>query len=161
MKPLIQHTYTRIKTLQKTWREFLITNLVATCGKNLRVHGRVSINIPRMIHLGNDVALNEGVILAAKHQPITIEDNVVISARATITSVSLNTDRKASTQNHTAAPVHIKQGVWIATGAIILPGVTIHENAIIAAGAVVTKDVPANTTVAGVPAKPIQSKTKP
>jgi maltose O-acetyltransferase len=51
-----------------------------------------------------------------------------------------------------ALPVTIGAGVWVGARAMILPGVTIGDGAVIAAGAVVTKDVPANTVVAGVPA---------
>lgn len=49
--------------------------------------------------------------------------------------------------------VRIKQGAWLGANVTVLPGVTIGENAIVGAGAVVTKDVPAKTVVAGVPAK--------
>ena len=51
------------------------------------------------------------------------------------------------------APIHIKDRVWIGANATVVPGVTIGENSIVAAGAVVTKDVPPNTIVGGVPAK--------
>ena len=50
----------------------------------------------------------------------------------------------------------IKRGAWIGAGAIILPNVTIGERAVVGAGAVVTKDVPPYTVVAGVPAKEIK-----
>ena len=53
-------------------------------------------------------------------------------------------------------PVLIKKNAWIGAKATILPGVTVGENAVVAAGAVVTKDVPANTVVAGMPAKIIK-----
>jgi acetyltransferase-like isoleucine patch superfamily enzyme len=55
----------------------------------------------------------------------------------------------------TAAPITIENDVWLGANVTVLPGVTIHEGAIVGAGAVVTKDVPAHTTVAGVPARPI------
>lgn len=55
------------------------------------------------------------------------------------------------------APVTIKDGVWIATGAIVCPGVTIGENAVVCARAVVIHDVEANTMVGGVPAKFIKN----
>lgn len=59
-------------------------------------------------------------------------------------------------------PVIIKDNVWIATRATILKGVTIGENSVVAAGAVVTRNVPPNTVVAGVPAKVIKTiKQKP
>ena len=53
-------------------------------------------------------------------------------------------------------PVVIKQNAWIGAKATILPGVTVGKNAVVAANAVVTKDVPANTVVAGNPAKIIK-----
>lgn len=56
-----------------------------------------------------------------------------------------------------AAPIHIKKNVWIGSHATVLPRVTIGENAIVAAGAVVVKDVPANTIVGGIPAKFIKT----
>lgn len=56
-----------------------------------------------------------------------------------------------------AKPIIIQRNVWIATGATILGGVTVGENSVVGAGAVVTKDVPPNTFVAGVPATVIRS----
>jgi acetyltransferase-like isoleucine patch superfamily enzyme len=57
-----------------------------------------------------------------------------------------------------AAPVRIGDDVWIGTNAVILPGVTIGDGAVIAAGAVVTRDVPPGTIVAGVPARVLRSR---
>jgi acetyltransferase-like isoleucine patch superfamily enzyme len=56
-----------------------------------------------------------------------------------------------------ARPIVIERNVWIAAGAIIIGGVTVGENAVVAAGSVVTKDVPPNTLVAGNPARVIRS----
>lgn len=56
-----------------------------------------------------------------------------------------------------AKPIVIEKNVWIATGATIIGGVTVGENSVVAAGAVVAKDVPANSLVAGVPATVIRS----
>lgn len=57
-------------------------------------------------------------------------------------------------------PIHIGKNVWMGANVTILPGVTVGDRAIIAAGAVVTKDVPANKVVAGVPAKVIRDVKK-
>ena len=57
-------------------------------------------------------------------------------------------------------PVIIEDNVYIGTGAIILPGVTVHEMSVVAAGAVVTKDVPSFTVVAGVPARIVKNLVK-
>ena len=56
----------------------------------------------------------------------------------------------------TCKPVHIKRNVWIGVNVTILPGVTIGENAVVGAGAVVTKDVPDNAVVVGNPARVIR-----
>ena len=55
------------------------------------------------------------------------------------------------------APIHIGRDVWIGANAVILPGITIGDGAVIAAGAVVTKDVPENTVAGGVPARVIKT----
>jgi acetyltransferase-like isoleucine patch superfamily enzyme len=87
---------------------------------------------------------------------ITIEDNVMIAPKVCLLSeghpVSVN-DR----QMLTTGKIHIKKNAWIGTGATILQGVTIGENAVVAAGAVVSKDVPDNAVVGGIPAKLIKS----
>lgn len=86
---------------------------------------------------------------------VTIDEGVMIAPRVTISSEAHPLD---PTERHTllTQPVHIKRGAWIGAGAIILPGITIGENAVVGAGAVVNKDVPDNTVVAGVPAKVIR-----
>lgn len=57
----------------------------------------------------------------------------------------------------TVSPIHLKTKAWIGANATIMQGVTVGENAVVAAGAVVTKDVPDNTVVGGIPAKIIKS----
>jgi acetyltransferase-like isoleucine patch superfamily enzyme len=79
---------------------------------------------------------------------ITIESDVVISLRATILA--------HDDASHTVAPVKLSRACFVGAGAIILPGVTVGESAVVAAGAVVHRDVPAHTTVGGVPAKIIK-----
>jgi len=87
---------------------------------------------------------------------ITIEDNVLIAPKVSL----LSEGHPVSPQNRHSllvGHIHIKKNVWIGAGAIILHGVTIGENSIVAAGAVVSKDVPSNTLVGGVPAKFIKT----
>jgi acetyltransferase-like isoleucine patch superfamily enzyme len=87
---------------------------------------------------------------------ITIDDNVMLAPKVSLLSeghpVSVN-DR----QTLTVGKIHIKTNAWIGANATILQGVTIGENSVVAAGAVVSKDVPANTVVGGIPAKNIKS----
>lgn len=83
---------------------------------------------------------------------ITIEDDVLIGPKVNLITENhplAPSDRRALMTK----PVVIKRNAWIGAGATILPGVTVGENAVVAAGAVVSKDVPANTVVGGIPAK--------
>ena len=86
---------------------------------------------------------------------IEIGDNALIGQQVVI--ATLNHDiTSAKRQNMLPSLVKIENDVWIGAKATILSGVTIGNGAIVAAGAVVTKDVPENTVVAGVPAKIIK-----
>ena len=58
-----------------------------------------------------------------------------------------------------AAPIAIERGVWLCTGATVLHGVTVGEDSVVAAGAVVTRDVPAGVVIGGVPARVLRSVT--
>lgn len=86
-----------------------------------------------------------------------IEDGVLIAPRVTIVTTThpLNPFTR-SNSGSVYGKVIIKRNAWIGAGAIILPNVTIGEGAVVGAGAVVTKDVPPKTVVAGVPAKIIK-----
>ncbi|MCF7521749.1 sugar O-acetyltransferase [Neisseria sp. ZJ106] len=108
----------------------------------------------RHIQLGKNIFINVGVMFTDLGG-IVIEDGVQIGPRANIISVNHPSD-PVERHGVLLAPVHLKRNVWIGANATILPGVTVGENAIVAAGAVVNKDVPANCVVAGVPAKIIK-----
>ncbi len=86
---------------------------------------------------------------------ITVEDEVFIGPGAKIITENHPED-PAMRHVLKTAPVHLKQNAWIGAGAVILPGVTVGRNAIVAAGAVVTKDVSDGVIVGGVPAKVIR-----
>lgn len=86
---------------------------------------------------------------------ITIEDDVLIGPGAYLLSVNHGLKPKRRKELE-LKPVLIKKNAWIGARATICPGVIVGENAVIAAGAVVTKDVPKNTVVSGVPAKIIK-----
>ena len=90
---------------------------------------------------------------------ITIEDNVAFGHNCMVLTGSHDYTLKGKERmdSQKIKPITIKSGVWIASGAIICQGVTIGENSVIGAGAVVTKDVEANTMVGGVPAKFIKN----
>lgn len=125
---------------------------------NCRVRDGVTIYYPYNIEIGNDVTLNEFVYISG-YGGVKIGNGVRIGSSTTIISSdhefrSLNVFVKD--QNLIPGRVVIEENVWIGTNVTILRGVTVGKNAIIAACALVNKDIPSNTIVAGVPAKIIK-----
>ncbi len=119
----------------------VFTPLYINYGKNTKIGKNVFINFDCVfLDLGG----------------ITIEDNVLIAPKVCLLS---ETHPISPKERGSLVPGHIriKKGAWIGAGAIILPGVTIGENAVVAAGAVISTDVPANTVVAGIPARIIKA----
>lgn len=103
------------------------------------------------IQFGKNVFLNTGCSFQDRGG-IVIGDHSFIGMNVTI--ATLNHGLSLADRDTTyPSSVRIGNSVWIGSNATILPGVTIHNNAVIAAGAVVTKDVPENSIYAGVPAK--------
>lgn len=89
--------------------------------------------------------------------PITIGDDVMIAPYVQLYTATHPIDKaERCSGKEYGKPITIKDGVWIGGGAIVVPGVTIGENSVVAAGSVVTKDVPANVVVGGNPAKIIK-----
>ena len=113
------------------------------------------INYGKHTKIGKNVFINFDCVFLDLGG-ITIEDNVLIAPK-----VSLLTEGHPTSieDRHSLIPkpIHIKKNAWIGAGAIILQGVTIGENAVVAAGSVVSKDVHDNTIVGGVPAKFIKN----
>ena len=91
--------------------------------------------------------------------PVTIGSHVNLAQGITVTALNHNFEdknKRIDEQGVSTKPVVIGDDVWIGANAVILPGVTIGKHAVVAAGAVVTTDVPENTVVGGVPAKVIK-----
>lgn len=111
-------------------------------------------NFGRFIRLGKRVFINHACS-CLDIGGIIIEDDVKIGPRVNLTTENhpLNPDERKTLLTK---PIVIKRNAWIGAGATILPGVTIGENAVVAAGALVSRDVPPNTVVAGVPAKVVK-----
>jgi acetyltransferase-like isoleucine patch superfamily enzyme len=112
-------------------------------------------NFGRFIQIGRNVFINHACSFLDLGG-ITIEDDVLIGPKVNLITENHPldpADRKALNYK----PIIIKRNAWIGAAVTILPGVTIGENSVVAAGAVVAKDVPANTIVGGVPAKVIKT----
>lgn len=91
--------------------------------------------------------------------PVEIGSHVNLAQGITVTALNHNfsdTNKRIDEQGVSTNPVTIEDDVWVGANAVILPGVTIGEHCVVAAGAIVTKDVPPHSLVAGVPAKVIK-----
>ncbi|KAF7767433.1 maltose O-acetyltransferase [Pseudoalteromonas undina] len=133
-----------------------IKELCSHCGDGVIIEAGFHCDYGSQIHIGDrtfininctvlDAPINEGAI--------SIGDDCLIGPNVQLLAVSHAIEPKQRLQKENfAAPITIGNNVWIGAGVIVLAGVTIGENAVVGAGSVVTKDVAANTVVAGNPA---------
>lgn len=113
------------------------------------------VNYGKNTKIGKNVFINFDCVLLDLGG-ITIEDGVLIAPRVSILTES---HPISPNERHSLVPksVHIKKNAWIGANATILQGVTIGENSVVAAGSVVSINVPENVVVGGIPAKIIKS----
>lgn len=122
---------------------------------------RIEVRDKACLKIGENVGLSDVTITC--HEDITIGNNVLLGVGAQIRDTdnhSLNPNdrlRGLDWQNKKTAPIRIEDNVFIGAFACILKGVTIGENSIIAAGSVVTKNIPSNEVWGGNPAKKLRS----
>ena len=119
-------------------------------GDGASVLRHVRLLEPKGIFLGDRVVINQYVLLDGRGT-LEIENDTDIATNVSIWT--MDHDPNSETHESRSRKVHIGHHVWIASGATILPGVTIGDGAVIAANAVVTKDVPPKAIVAGNPAR--------
>ncbi len=123
--------------------------------QSLRVFPPLYSDFGKNIHVGENVFIN-ACCHFQDHGGVTIGDGCQIGHA--VVFATLNHGLEPEKRKYTKpAPIKLGRNVWIGSNSTILPGVTIGDNAIVGAGAVVTKDVPANTVVGGVPARKIKS----
>lgn len=137
-----------------------IKQIFGHTGKRVSVQATFNCDNGQNISVGEDFLSNYNLTIL-DIAPVVIGHNVMIGPNVDIYTVNHPIDAKA--RRHYMAqgfPVTIGNDVWIGGKASIMPGVTIGSNVVIAAGAVVTKDVPDNVLVGGVPAKVIRRLPK-
>ena len=151
------HRISRLnKKIAMKLRGYYYASLFSSCGNPLpKISPDVVISSPKNLSCGKSLVIQPHAYIIARGG-VTLGDMVVISAGAKILSSSQKVEDGKVTRLHIHKEVKIGNGVWIGAGAIVCPGVTIGDNCVVAAGAVVTKDLDSGYLYAGVPAKQIK-----
>lgn len=123
----------------------------------ITISSQTAIVAPFYFEFGNinfigDVLINTGCNFL-DNEMVTIKTGTMIGPNVTLTTVSHHTDPALRHSKNILSPIEIGENVWIGAGAVVLPGITIGDNSIIAANSVVSTNVPANCLYAGTPAK--------
>ena len=158
------------------WYVRLLAPLYQHRGRHAKIHRSARMDTPpyRHFHLGDysvvesfacinnavgDVWIGDHTRIGLHNTiigPVSIGDHVNLAQGITVTALNHNfqkRDQLISQQGISTKKVTIENDVWIGANAVILPGVTIGTHSVVAAGAIVTKDVPPYSLVGGVPAK--------
>ena len=117
----------------------------------------VSTGTNGRLQIGDHTFINSGTTISA-HKEVTIGSHCQIAPDVVILDSDFHDASHASTSGESSS-IHIGNHVWLATRSMVLKGVSIGDGATVAAGAVVTKDVPPYSVVAGIPAKIIKTRS--
>lgn len=127
-------------------------------GKSSAIKRNIEIRKPQNITIGTHTTINTRTLLDGRGGRVIIGNNVDIAQDVQIWT--LQHDYNSPDYSAIGDSVIIHDYVWIGTKAIILPGITLGKGAVVAAGAIVTHDVPEYTVVAGIPAKQIAIRSR-
>ena len=175
VKQILDYLIMNQRDARPRWYIRLLAPLCQQRGKGSKIYGSVRMDTPpyRRFALGQHSVVESyscinnavGDVVIGAHTrigihntiigPVTIGNHVNLAQGITVTALNHNFDdttKRIDEQGIATKPVVISDDVWIGANAVILPGVTIGRHVVVAAGAVVTKDVPDNTIVGGVPA---------
>ncbi len=133
-----------------------LKEMLGAVGEKVWIAKTFNFNEGKKIFIGNNFSSNYNLTILDDGE-VHIGDNVMIGPNTLITTVNHPlTPMGRRAHLSIAKPVHIGNDVWIGGNVTILPGVRIGNNVVVAAGAVVSKDIPDNTLVGGIPAKKIR-----
>lgn len=157
--------YNRLPDTETTKRNEILKELIPNLGKNVYLQGPIQIDHGFSTHLGDNFYANFNLTILDTC-PVTIGNNVMCGPNVTIATPFhplLAEQRNARKQSdgkiadiEYGAAITIGDDCWLASNVIICPGVTIGNGCVIGAGSVVTKDIPDNSLVLGVPGKVVR-----
>jgi len=154
------HSSDNFWTIGARLNRLVVKQIFPRCGKGVNIRPRVYFGAGRNISIGDNSMMGQDSIIGSTAE-VVIGNDVMMGPEVLIytSNHGMELGVPMRLQPLRSAPVHIGNDVWIGARCIILPAVTIRDGAVIAAGAVVTADVPANAIVGGVPAKILRYRT--
>jgi acetyltransferase-like isoleucine patch superfamily enzyme len=157
-----------VESAGRQWQEFLYYHSIEhgirqgmKVGRNYQVEPLATFFGFQHIRIGDDFVCGSFATIRAKDAEITIGNKVSLGPMTAVIGANhgfADPSRPIQDQPQQSEPVAIADNVWVGAGAIILPGVSIGEGAVIAAHAVVTKSVAPRTVAAGCPAREIRER---
>lgn len=163
--------YRFISFVQRAWNKLIVTPIkkgtLGSCGKEVRLGRGMRMYGSKNLTIGNDVGIGEGALFMCTRAKITIGDHVMFGPRVTVITGGhrmnlvgryMTSVTEAEKEAGDDRDIIFKGDNWIGANATVLRGVTVGEGAVIAAGAVVTKDVPPYAIVGGVPARVLKMR---
>jgi maltose O-acetyltransferase len=148
--------YNRTVPADEAERAILLGELLGAGGEDAVVMPVFACDYGRNIRLGQRAFINYNCVFL-DCAPIEIGDDLQMGPAVQLYTALHPLDAETRRSGlESARPIRIGNDVWIGGGAIVLPGVTIGDRCVIAAGSVVTRDVPPDTLVAGNPARPLR-----
>ena len=152
---------------EKEKKNRILTELLGKLGDNVAIDTPFYCDYGKNIFIGDNVIININCTFV-DNSKITIGNHVLIASNVQLYTASHPTapkerlicdwqEKGCAWFSTYSEPITIKDGAWLGGGVIVLPGVTIGENAVIGAGSVVVKDIPDNVTAFGCPAKVIKN----
>ena len=167
---LLKYFWFHLVTVATSWlpdlrpltraRGFLLRPCFKSCGANLQVARRVTINFSSRMEIGRDVCIATGAWIHA-WGGVVIENEVLLGPYSVVVSgdhtLKGGSYRRGSSS---LAPIRLCHGSWIAAHAVVTKGVTLGRGALLAANSVATRNIPDFVIAAGVPARIISAKSR-
>jgi maltose O-acetyltransferase len=153
--------YNSTSSRQGALRRHLLEELLGSIGEDTELRPPLQVDYGSNITIGARCFANFGLV-AADVAAITIGDDVQIGPNVQLLTPTHPIDPGARRAKWEAArPIRIGDNVWLGGGVLVLPGVSIGDNTVVGAGAVVTRDLPANVVAVGNPARILRTIDEP
>lgn len=149
--------YNQLKNSDSKGRTLLLKKIIGKTGSNICIEPSFWCDYGYNIEVGENFYANHHLVIldCAK---VSFGDNVFIGPNCSFYTASHPIDAKQRNEGlETAHPIKVGHNVWFGGNVVVLPGVSIGDNAVIGAGSVVTKDIPENVVAVGNPCKPIRN----